>query len=453
MFPSSMNRIADQGEGIKQIAEGSYGKIRQKENIVVKQMKIGYKEVDPVSSEEYFTLEPCNIREVCFLSQYSHPLINSIKGIDLRIIKEEEEEEENRKPLYEESKNLIDLYMEYGGTSLYNYRMKEPIQELDLKYICYQLLVLFSQLEEFNFVHGDINHTNVLIDEQTLKITVIDWGLMDFFPKYNQDKRGVEGFHPPELILKGKHSPKSDIFSLGSLLLFCSTKIWLEEEDILPNYESKTEIKQLEQIKDPQIKEIISYMLKLNVNDRKFASELLEFPFFQEYKIKETNYNSFQIKEVERIRFSSYFLSLEKRKELITWIYKKLKDYDLLYTFTLTCYFLDVYLSKCPSSFYESRLDVIMASCAYLADLIMTHHGSESDHYTSFGKEVNLSADEMVEQTLLLLQSLNFVVYKSRFDHSLVKPNYELILLLVADPKGFGKEESYFLNEYNKLNV
>lgn len=69
-------------------------------------------------------------------------------------------------------------------------------------------------------MHRDIKPENILINPETLKIKLIDFG---FAKSYNSEKNTnymvTRWYRPLEIVLGLNYDLKADIFSLGALLL------------------------------------------------------------------------------------------------------------------------------------------------------------------------------------------------------------------------------------------
>ena len=347
--------------------------------------------------------------------------------------------------------------MKYSGLPLDDLIEEDKLNEENIKFILYQCLLLFEQMEKLNITHGDIKPNNIIIDPKSLQVTVIDWGFVDVTPQFSRNTSVTEGFHSPEVFLDGIHNPLTDIFSLGMTFLYYYTRQNSYREALEHYYKYKRQSSKLNQIKNQEMKQIISDMIQIEFKNRKPASVLIKNSLFDQFRNgrphKPLNSFQFRIREVEEVdtEYISYHpdLTLKMREILFDWLYDVCKKYRNLSTYNLACYLVDVYLSK-SASVSRSRLQVVGASCAYIATTLMVEPFREVEDYTYVCDRAYTNI-EMMEMVLNILKELNFIVFKPRFDHSLENPDYKIIRILMLDRNGIGQSEQFYLNLYKKI--
>ena len=414
------------------IGKGSYGSVRRKEDRVIKTVSL------IIGNYEDFMQR--NLKEACFLSQYSHQLISNIQCI--------------RKP----ENNSFDLYLKYSGITLSEVIRKNYTQ-ISITYILYQLLVLLAQMEKLNIVHGDINPGNIVVEiTEPFQVTLIDWGFVDVTPQFNINTVGTEGFTAPEIQSVGRHTPLTDMFSLGMVFLFFYTKSYLKNNEIMKYFVARKPLPGLEKVTDPDLKTIISNMIELSSQHRKPASVLLQSPLFDSYRnnsaLKKLNSVQFRIREIEQVDpdyvTSIQGVDLETRERLIDRIFEYSEYLSIMPSFSLACYLIDLYLSK-QTTINQYRLQLIGMACSYIATVMMM-----TNEYNTIQKYMKASGNfyhgiELTETILFILRELNFIVFKPRFDHSLGTSDYKIIKALMLDSKGIGQSEDYYLKLYTTI--
>lgn len=119
----------------------------------------------------------------------------------------------------------------------------------DVPVILTNLITAYEMLYNVGIVHRDLKPTNILINQQTLEVTIVDFGFGCFGGSFSinasledeiemlsnkhnidllktlecQGLRGTPMFMSPEYAKKGYGTPQSDIFSLGIVFFFILT--------------------------------------------------------------------------------------------------------------------------------------------------------------------------------------------------------------------------------------
>lgn len=153
------------------------------------------------------------------------------------------------------------------GQDLYEYGCEKTFSITEIKNIAVQLLKLLVKMQEKNIVHGDIKPENIIYNNKTRKVSIID-----FEGKYTKE------YASPEQIFGGKVSYKTDVWSVGVLLY------WLA---------SKTHpFKNFKELKDKRVKyprewskefqDFLSCLIERDLTLRYDCHEALNHPWIQE---------------------------------------------------------------------------------------------------------------------------------------------------------------------------
>jgi len=471
------------------IASGAYGEIEKAGELVIKSM-------DYVKDNG--ELITANIKEACFLAQYINNFISNLKCIDPDI----------SESLYE---SKLKLYLKYSGVTLDNTlfkqfdifkkyqrilsnliedgkfqidesgdisslnaslkniittlnksandidsELKEPeLVSIDtikknLIYIIYQLLLLLEQMEKLDITHNDIKPSNIVINAD-LHVTVIDWGFVNLMSSTIKSKRGSAGFTAPEAIAKAHYGPINDIFSLGSSILFLFTQNTLSQDYIQNSYVSGKEFLELASIQDNKIRDLVRSMIDVNYKTRKSASDLIKNSIFDLHREKYDDQYKFKITELSGIK--NYYtgnFKIQNRDILISWIYKVCETKNTLKAFTLTCYLIDAYFSKIDLN-APIFFDLVGVSCYWLASIFIYSPVVTTLSLSKLNSNLN---EELLNFKILeILDTLDYRIFKLRFDSDIPNPNYKLVKLIMLDHNSIEKDEKDLLALYHKLET
>lgn len=98
---------------------------------------------------------------------------------------------------------------------------------LDAESVCWitdRVLNALKYLHYHGVVHGDIKPQNIIVQEETHSVVLVDFGLAMVKPKRTDTAKGYTPvFAPPEQLSGGVLLPESDFFSLGMTMLFMLT--------------------------------------------------------------------------------------------------------------------------------------------------------------------------------------------------------------------------------------
>ena len=215
---------------------------------------------------------------------------------------------------------------------------------------------IISQLHEIHkcgIYHGDIRPENIMVDSN-LNIKFIDFEFSKFMGlilsknvingyfknKYSPDKNIIYNY---KLITKNQ-CLTSDIYGLANLILTfflgkSKSKLYMLDDEVLYSnsyfyqniiYFSEPKNTQLIDIYDPQLKNLLFYMLNINSYERPTCMDILNHPYFAEnYNIKFnkliTNLNDFGADFIN-LKINKDFLRLENghpHLKYLEFIYEK----------------------------------------------------------------------------------------------------------------------------------
>ena len=262
---------------IEIIGQGMYGKVYKALNKLEKKYyAIKTLNIQNVSQKERLNIET----EIKLLQELKHPNIVLYKESFL---------DENQ------NLNIVTTFCE--GGDLYQrifQTQKNYFPEKTIINALVQLLLGLSYIHDKKIVHRDIKTKNIFIqNEHTLRIG--DFGIAKIFNSNNQNNKnysinkmvGTPLYMAPECFKQNKkYSYKSDIWSLGCCIYeMCNLKHAFEGQ-FFPAVSVKiSEGKRLpvNKIYSKELRNIIDYMLDLNMRNRPTIAFLLEKTFVRKY--------------------------------------------------------------------------------------------------------------------------------------------------------------------------
>ncbi|KAF8236462.1 kinase-like protein [Tricholoma matsutake] len=111
------------------------------------------------------------------------------------------------------------LVMEYIENTEWKYLLPS-LTEADIKYYIFQLLKALDFVHAHGIMHRDVKPGNVMVDRQSRKLRLIDWGLAEFYhPGTDYHIRvGSRYYKAPELLVGYKQYDYSlDMWSVGCM--------------------------------------------------------------------------------------------------------------------------------------------------------------------------------------------------------------------------------------------
>tara|TARA_B100001093_G_C26769695_1_gene989534 strand:- start:469 stop:1599 length:1131 start_codon:yes stop_codon:yes gene_type:complete len=225
---------------------------------------LAVKRITKIIDKKYFK------REIMLMKSFSHP--NILKLYDFV---------KNDKGLF-----LILEYCESGDLSQY---IKNKIYTYDDKYF-YEIFNGLEYLFKNNILHRDIKPQNILITDNTIKIS--DFGFAKTFEK-NELITTVCGsplYMAPEIIQNKQYNHKSDIWSLGVIIFELFTKkhpyYTTSKKNLIKNIKSGIKIN-YNFINDQKLVKLLKEILNDNPEKRISWEELfIEFHNYKDNKRK-----------------------------------------------------------------------------------------------------------------------------------------------------------------------
>lgn len=155
------------------------------------------------------------------------------------------------------------------GIDMFEYIMNKNIKlkERNIKDISIQILNILKKIHSKGIIHGDIKPENLIYDESTKKVSIIDF----------EEKHTIE-YSSPEQILNKKISYKTDCWSLGVTLytLYTRTNYFTDKADIL-----EKEIDFEKENMSYDFKDFLYCLLERNIVLRYSVSDALKHVFLQ----------------------------------------------------------------------------------------------------------------------------------------------------------------------------
>lgn len=140
----------------------------------------------------------------------------------------------------------------------------------DIAYYMYKILEALNYCHSQGIMHRDIKPHNIMIDPVNRKLSVIDWGLAEFYhPEKEYNVRvATRYFKAPELLVDYKYYDYSlDIWSFGCLL----AGIVFRQEPFFHGNSMDDQLKVIAQVLGT--KELIEYLKKYNIElDQKYET-------------------------------------------------------------------------------------------------------------------------------------------------------------------------------------
>ena len=185
----------------------------------------------------------------------------------------------------DESVYLVFELLKNGDLVKY-FQVNPLLSEEDLKVFFRQIVVAIQAMHEAGILHRDIKLDNILLDEH-LNPKICDFGISTILEEGKKvyDTGGTPAYLAPEVILaEGNVGPKSDVWALGVLLYllvfgfvpFKSNDMQLLYQKILSGKFKYPE----GHIGSPSLRNLISEMLRVEIDSRLSIREVLSHPWF-----------------------------------------------------------------------------------------------------------------------------------------------------------------------------
>lgn len=243
--------------------------------------------------------------------------------------------------LHDETTKIHAIVCEYVQPTSYQ-RLMQNLTPFDCAHYVYQLLVALHHCHSQGIIHRDVKPQNMVINHEQKKLTLIDWGLAEFYLPGTKLNVRVASRHykGPELLVDFQDYDYSlDIWSLGCVLagmlfkrepFFCGqdnfyqleaiTQVTGTEElidylvkyqlNLQPEYDSILNVHKKQPWTNfintnnqhlclPEALDLLSKMLIIDHQKRWTAAELMTHPFFSHIH-NNTKYNPFDDSEFQK---------------------------------------------------------------------------------------------------------------------------------------------------------
>ena len=258
-------------ECLKELGIGSFGKVYLVYHKVTK-AKYALKTIDKLDEVNYEE-KSYFAREIEIMYKLNHPNICKLYS-------------------HFEDNNYCYFLLQYiPKGSAYDIIPKNGKKQKNVKLVASVMKDLISAiyyLHNMNppIIHRDIKPENILLDENS-KAYLTDFGWSNYI-RNNRSRSTICGtplYLPPEMVTESGHNEKADIWCIGVLLFELMTgKVPFDGNDYTTvKYNiMKLNISWPSDI-DPEVKDLISKILKKNPNDRLSIEKILSHSFFTKY--------------------------------------------------------------------------------------------------------------------------------------------------------------------------
>lgn len=277
-------------EVIKTIGEGSFGKVvkvKHKQSGQIRAMKI----IEKINSE--YDLDIKN--EIDILKTLDHP--NIVKIFECFITP-------NYCYIITELCGQGELYED-----IISHKLPDAYREDAAAYIMHQILSGLYYCHSKNILHRDLKPENILIEKKDMndfhKVKIIDFGTAKIFEKNTMmDKVIGSAYYMAPEVLNQNYNEKCDLWSCGVILYillslsppFSGATSHEIENKIRSGYYDLNGI-EWDDV-SASAKNLISNLLKINVEQRFSAEQALNHEWFKKFKTKE-NSNILTEKEIQ----------------------------------------------------------------------------------------------------------------------------------------------------------
>ncbi len=398
------------------IGKGTFGKVYKLNNITVEKSMMKY------NADE--NLEDSSIRELCFLSQFSHP--NIIEMTKFTIDKE-----------------TVNLNLPLYGVSLDTWVYSTCYYERCkyLPFIVFQISSVLYYLEQMKFSHGDLKPQNILIDPRNRKIKIIDWGGVCFSHSTKLYETCTYEFAAPEVLNKPENfCIKNDIFSLGLIVKFIIHKTFEDVDDIKNSQEESYELYNgpISKVLDLDFICLVKTMLIINVDSRISSSEVFNSKYFENFRLDSINIKNIlptQIRSnIECYETKMKDVTIQYRKILVQWIFEICQDYDIPRCFSLSVWIMDNYISI--STVTSTEIQAVALAAMIITDSMI--YGNKTDIQYFLG-ESKIEKDLLTKTIWDIVINLNGNLYCPMFDLYMKDVDYEILKDIYLDVNNVSK--------------
>jgi serine/threonine protein kinase len=411
------------------LGSGTYGKVTtdpENEDTVVKI-------TDKYENEHKTHYCQQNVQEAVFLSQLSHPNIGQCvhayvdaDKISLKLKKY------NR-----------DLHDYIHGTSYV-----ERMQKLGL--IVYRLLLALQYIDNNGLIHGDLKPSNIMFDEKTDDVKLIDFGgISSFRLTDNHSCICTYEFRAPEA-WKDEYSldGRFDIWSLGVTIVYFIAKYYIapfdRDESKYKEYFSAGKQVQLDKnlvaTTDPELIELLQQMLVFDKHKRITARKLLTAKYFKKYKHKGDNMlgTKMAIVNMQLADFNKLDHMGSVRNKSVELCYKLCDKYGCMGCFLHTIKLYDMYICSGHGAVSTRKSNLILVSCFLISFILIIDQAMMIKDLVETVGLKSVTVDKVIVQTDKIMNDFSFKLYYETFDWEYLKDdldiNYERIKELALNP-------------------
>lgn len=398
----------------KEVGRGTYGIVyRNPDNTVTKCMRLYH-----VDKSGVYNLYEAALREICFVSSYGHSFTLPASGI--RYVSG-----------YAKVSDKICFKMPEYKYNVHHWVEDHCLQER-LKIIPRLIFCVVSvliDLDKYKLSHGDIKPSNILFDEKTNDVRLIDWGsMLHFRDQLNDENQTItEQYAPPEHLLHGTVNAAADVFSLGMSIRHIINKTYLTKTDILNYHNDEAKyIPLLEEETEAEIPEEANRLLckyqKLLLLDNEKRPTLQEIYQWSELEGFRNDYK--QVEGHLHISDGSSLCNWEKftnisilsRECVAEWIFRIccIREYGMS-IFVHSIWLLDSYMNKQASYFPKMSLNLVAISCFALARSLSGFVYLDG----LFRKTSNYDSEDIVEMVWSIALCLEYKLFVKSFTESL----------------------------------
>lgn len=202
-------------------------------------------------------------------------------------IKQNQNSKTNTSLQFSDSKYLTFVMPQYG-MSLYDFMLHRGtvLSIAEAKFVFKQVLECLTKLQNYGLYHLDIKEENILIDPETFKIKLIDFGCSSELPIFNKKIVGSKEFCAPEIYCgesNFNNIRKHDVWSLGVCIISAMTgnTPYDDIRQVITGEENFKIASQFESLFSEDLKEILLLMLDLDYERRISLKKVLKNNFFR----------------------------------------------------------------------------------------------------------------------------------------------------------------------------
>ena len=171
------------------------------------------------------------------------------------------------------------IVMEYCEENLERY-LNNPLKKEEFSKAVAELNEAFNEIQSCNVIHGNIKPENIFVVDCNGK-SQIKFSDAGYSKQLKENPTNI--YKAPEVLKNNEYSNKADSWALGMILYkLLKNKLPFANDEEYQNFldqESPSEVP-LEEIDDPDVKENIEKLLKVNPNERLSYQDYLKTPYF-----------------------------------------------------------------------------------------------------------------------------------------------------------------------------